>query len=179
MLGKESESLTALEALGVAIRGELDAREIYLDLAERCEDPLSHRRFELLAAEEERHHEFLREKWRELSGGVSLRLAPSQLPRGMATREERSRHSLGEVLDIAIEEERRSREFYLAAARSSQDPTGEAMFRYLADMEYRHWMELAEERDLLARYPNYGRRDREPWRSETSLSTKQGKGGAG
>ena len=35
----ETEGLTALEALGVAIRAEADARDLYREMAERCEQP--------------------------------------------------------------------------------------------------------------------------------------------
>jgi hypothetical protein len=38
-------------------------------------------------------------------------------------------------------------------------------------MEYRHWMELAQERDLHARYPSYGGPSASPWRSEASLTS--------
>jgi rubrerythrin len=170
-MARPEAGLTSLEALGLAIRHELDARDVYRELADRCRDRLVQRRFALLAAEEERHHDLLQDRWRELSGGQELRLPPSQLPPGMATRAERGAHTLDEVLDLAIDEERRSRDFYLEAARETDDLSGQAMFRFLADMEYRHWMELAQERDLHARYPSYGGASPSPWRSEASLTS--------
>jgi rubrerythrin len=172
----EGESLTALEALGIAIRAETDASELYRDLAQRCDQPALRRRFELLAADEEWHRQFLQDKWKELAAEVELKLPPSLLPRGLATREERCGRSLLEVIDLAIAEERHSRDFYVRAARTSEDPSGQSMFRFLADLEYRHWMELAQERDLLVSYPNYGRPGTEPWRAEASLTSGERKG---
>jgi rubrerythrin len=163
--------VTSLEALGIAIRSEMDSRDVYRELAARAGDPLLRRRFELLAAEEERHREYLEERYRDLSGDVPLRLPPSTLPRGLATAEERARSTLRAVLTMAIEEERRSREFYLRAAGETDDLSGQAMFRYLADLEYQHWMALGQEMDMMLRYPNYGRPGPSPWRSERSLGT--------
>lgn len=167
----EDEGLTALEALGVAIRAELDSRDIYNEMADRAQDELVARRFELLAAEEDRHRDLLVARWTELAPNVPLKLPPSALPEGLATREKRSTRGLTEVLELAIEEERRSRDFYLSAARGTADLSGQAMFRFLADMEYAHWMTLAQERDLLARYPNYGRPGPKPWRVEVLATT--------
>ncbi len=177
MTGQEREGLTSLEALGVAIRAEMDSRDVYRELAERADDPLIRRRFELLSAEEEQHLAYLNERYAELAGDVPLKLPPSQLPREMATTEQRRHQSMVQVLDMAIEEERSARKFYLAAARHSDDLSGQAMFRFLADMEYKHWMSLSEERDLLSRYPNYGRPGPSPWRSERGFTSNPGKEG--
>lgn len=169
------EGLTSLEALGLAIRAEMDAIDLYHELAERCDRSLVSRRFEQLAAEEEQHRAYLVEKWEDLAGGVELKLPPSQLPPEMGTRSGRAAHTIEEVLDLAIEEERRSRDFYLQAARETEDLSGQQMFRYLADMEYRHWMHLAQERDLLSRYPRYHRAAPVPWSREPGLGGRQRK----
>ena len=172
-MATDAEGLTSLEALGIALRTEMDAREIYREMAERCEDPLVGRRFELLAAEEERHRDLLEERWRELAGEVELKLPPSRLPEGQRTREERQARSLLHVLDLAIEQEMRARAFYLEAAQETEDRSGQSMFRYLADLEFGHWMELTQERDLLTRYPHYGRPGPRPWQPESSLAGKE------
>jgi rubrerythrin len=164
--GSPQNGLTSLEALGVAIRQELDAADTYRELADRIEEPLVRRRFELLAAEEEQHRAALEARWNELAAGVPLKLPPSGLPGEMCTPERRGGHTIREVLDFAIVQERRCREFYLEASRETSDLSGQGMFRYLADIKYAHWMSLAQERDLMIRYPNYGRRGPTPWRSE-------------
>jgi rubrerythrin len=177
MADHEPEGLTALEALGVAIRAEMDSRELYEELAERSENPQIKRRFELLASDEAQHLEYLEDRWEELAGDVALRLPPSRHPMDMLTREQRAKHELEAVLDMAIEEERKSREFYLRAARETDDPSGRAMFRFLADMEFEHWMTLGQEKDLLVRYPNYGHIGKTPWRAERGVAREAAKGG--
>jgi rubrerythrin len=147
----------------------MDSRDVYCEIAQRTEDPIIRRRFELLCSEEQQHLQYLTERYEELGGDVPLKLPPSKLPKDMATPEERSRWDLGEVLDMAIEEERHAREFYLRAARETDDLSGRAMFRFLADMEYQHWMTLAQEKDMFVRYPNYGRSGQSPWRTERSI----------
>lgn len=167
---RREADLTSVEALGVAIRSEMDSRDVYRELAARCGNPITRRRLELLAAEEEQHLQDLTLRYEEVADGVPLALPPSRLPKGMTDAESRCRLDVTRILDMAIEEERRSREFYLQAARDTSDPSGRAMFRFLADMEYLHWMTLAQEKDLLVRYPNYGRTGRSPWREEKTLA---------
>ena len=167
----ESEGLTALEALAIAIRAEIDARDVYEELAVRCEDRRLRRRYEALAADEQQHREYLEGRWNEVAQGVSLELPPSQLPKEMLTPAQRAARRLEDVLDMAIVEERSAREFYLRAARETDDLSGRAMFRFLADMEYQHWMMLAQEKDMLVRYPNYGRPGKVPWRPKNSLAS--------
>jgi rubrerythrin len=159
---------------------EIDAQEVYQELAARSRDPQIRRRFEILAADEKRHREYLENRWHEMASDVPLKLPPSQRSMEMHTKEKRSRRSLEDVLDLAIEEERHSREFYLRAARETDDLSGRAMFRFLADMEFQHWILLAQEKDMLVRYPNYGRPGSVPWRPEKSTvpmeRTKEGSG---
>jgi rubrerythrin len=160
-----AEGLTSLEALGIAIRAEMDAGELFDELARSSDDPLIRRRYELLAAVENQHREYLTARYRELAGDVALKLPPSRVP---ASSGGAARHP-EQVLDAAIDEERHAREFYLQAARDTEDLSGRTMFRFLADMHYQHWMTLAQEKDLLVRYPNYGRPGKVPWHAEKSL----------
>ena len=166
------EGLTSLEALGIAIRAETDARDIYRELAKRCERPLVCQRFEQLAAEEEQHRRYLLARWEEVSGGVLLKLPSSRLPTAMLTPESRRAQSIEQVLDMAIEATRAARDFYLLAARETEDLSGREMFQYLADMEYRHMAHLNDERDLIARYPRYHGTSDDPWRVEPGLREK-------
>jgi len=166
----QERGLTALEALGVAIRAEMDAHDVYQELAARSKDRQIRRRFELLAAEENQHQEYLRVRWKELAGELPLELPPSRHPEGALTREQRSQMTHEQVLELALDEQRHSREFFLRAARDTDDLSGRAMFRFLADMAYQHWLTLAQEKDMLVRYPNYGRPGRIPWQAETRQS---------
>jgi rubrerythrin len=166
MIPKE---LTALEVLGIAIRSEIDAQNIYREMAERVSNPRAKERFHLLVAEEQQHQNLLERKHRELFPDVPLKLPPSQLPPKAATAELRNDLSLREALDLAIREERHARDFYLEAAVNVDDPTGKAMMKFMADMEYAHQMSLTAEYDMLVRYPHYYEDGAEPWREERGL----------
>ncbi len=170
---KGYEGLTSLEALGIAIRQEADGADVYRELAERLGDPVVRRRFDLLAAEEDQHRAILESKWAEIAPGVPFKLPPSALPGEMCTPERRRDRSVREVLDFAIAQERRCREFYLEMSRETEDLSGQGMFRYLADMKHAHWLNLAQELDLMIRYPNYGQRGPVPWRSEPRRGAPQ------
>ena len=58
--------LTALEALGVAVRREMDAARTYADLGSGCTNPLARERFHLLECESQQHEAMLRRRYREL-----------------------------------------------------------------------------------------------------------------
>jgi rubrerythrin len=158
--------VTALEALGIAIRAEADASEIYREVAGRIGNPFLQQRLLVLGKEEQQHRRILEEAYKKQFPDVPLVLPDSQLPREICTRELRQKLSVREVLSCAIEQERRSRDFYLQAAESTTDLTGKAMFRYLADWEFSHQMALSAEHEMLVRYPRYFQQATEPWKPE-------------
>jgi rubrerythrin len=160
------QHLTALEALGIAIRAETDAAEIYSELAARTGNPLLKQRIVLLAKEESQHRRILEEQYKAQFPEVALALPPSQLPKVVATRSEREQLSWKDFLRLAMEEERRSREFYLAQAEQTEDPTGKRMFNFLADWEFSHQMALSAQYEMLVRYPRYFEQASEPWKPE-------------
>ena len=164
-----SNEVTSLEVLGIAIRSEIDAQEIYREMAQRVTNPGAKERFHLLAAEEEQHQVILGRKYNRLFPQVPLKMPQSLLPPKAATAELRKDLILRDVLDIAIQEERHSRDFYLDAASRIGDLSGKAMLKFLADMEYSHMMSLTAEYDMLVKYPHYYENVEEPWQEEPGL----------
>ena len=158
--------LTAIEALGVAIRAEIDASEVYAELATRVPNPFLQQKIMLLAKEELQHKRILEEAYKTKFPEVPLVLPGSQLPKEISCRADRDQLSASEILSCAIEEERRARQFYLEAAQQATDLTGQRMFNYLADWEFSHEMALTAERDMLLRYPRYFEQASEPWKPE-------------
>lgn len=165
--------LTALEVLGIAIRSEMDAQAIYREMAARVSNPRAKERFSLLAAEELQHQRILERKYAEMFPDVPLKLPPSQLPPSVRTTELRHDLSLCEALQLAIQEERRSRDFYLEAVPAVSDLSGKTMLKFMADMEYAHQMALTAEYDLLVKYPHYYEDVEEPWQEEIGLRKQQ------
>ena len=88
------------------------------------------------------------------------------MPKAVSCKELRGKMTVKDVLHCAIEEERRSHEFYLRAADRTADLSGKSMFRFLADWEYSHEMALSAEYEMITRYPRYYEQDIEPWKPE-------------
>src|SRR4030065_782453 len=101
--------------------------------------------------------------------GTQVKLPPSVLPVSFSTREKRTHRSVVDVLELAIEEERKSREFYLDAAEQTPELSGKRMFRFLADMEFSHQMRLQAEKELCQKYPRYFCGGRGPWKLEQTM----------
>ena len=162
--------LTALEALGIAVRRERDAAATYRTLAEACENPLARDRFYLLEREAEQHEALLRRKYLDLFPDVALVVPPAAADQSPAVESGGERcEGLKGALRYAIETERRSREFYLDASTATSDLTGQAMFRYLADQHARHQSVLEAEYDTVLRYPHAFDDPQAPWRPERRL----------
>ena len=162
------EDLTALEALGIAIRSEIDAQEVYSDLAGMCGDELLKNRFLSLFHEERRHQTLLEKKYKEMFPETDLVLPQSQLPTEVVESGIRKKMNIKDVLQLAINEEKRVREFYLDCAGSVKDLSGNRMFRFLADMEFSHQMMLTAELELIEKYPSYMEGPKK-WEAETRL----------
>lgn len=158
--------ITALEALGIAIRAAADASEIYREVARRIGNPFLRRRVVALANEEVQHKRILEEAYGKQFPDVPLALPESQLPKEMCTRELRDRLSVQQILACVIDQERRSRDFYHRAAEKTNDLTGKMMFNFLADWEFSHQMALSAKYEMLVRYPRYFQQTTEPWKPE-------------
>lgn len=164
----QTEDLTALEALGIAIRSEIDAQEVYSDLADMCGDELLKNRFLSLFHEERRHQTLLEKKYKEMFPETDLVLPQSQLPTEVVESNNRKKMNIKDVLQLAINEEKRAREFYLDCAGTVKDLSGNRMFRFLADMEFSHQMMLTAELELIEKYPSYMEGPKN-WEVETRL----------
>lgn len=169
MIEKE---ITALEALGIAIRSEIDAQEIYKDMASMCEDELLKDKFLNLQREEKKHQILLEKMYQKMFPDVELVLPDSQLPPRAKVSKQRRKLNLKEVLLIALEEEKKAKEFYLDCAQIVTDLSGKRMFRFLADMEFTHQVLLNAELELLEKYPVYFE-GQIPWEAEQGLRKTQ------
>ena len=164
------EGITALEALGIAIRSEIDAQEVYKDLASMCEEELLRDKFLNMYHEEKKHQTLLEKMYKDMFQEVDFALPESRLPKDLIDSKSRRKHSIKDILQIAIEEEKKSREFYLDCAETVSDLSGKRMFRFLADMEFSHQALLNAELELLEKYPAYFE-GQKPWEVESRLRT--------
>ncbi|MHB1688866.1 MAG: ferritin-like domain-containing protein [Ignavibacteriaceae bacterium] len=167
-----ADDLTALEALGIAIRSEIDAQEVYKDLADLCKNDDLKERFLTLYHEENRHQTLLEKMYNDMFSDIELILPQCQLPKEVNTSLSRKNLAVKDILELAINEERKSREFYLDCASGIKDLSGQRMFRFLADMEFSHQAILNAEYEILLRYPSYFE-GQKPWEVESRLKTEK------
>jgi rubrerythrin len=169
MIGEE---ITALEALGIAIRSEIDAQDVYKDLASMCEEEMLRDKFLNMQNEERKHQILLEKMYKDMFPDVELALPESRLPKDAIDSKARRKCNIKDILHIAIDEEKKSREFYLDCAETVSDLSGKRMFRFLADMEFSHQALLNAELELLEKYPSYFE-GQKPWEVESRLRTEK------
>jgi len=166
------EDITSIEALGIAIRSEIDSQLIYKELSELCQDDLLKERFLNLSKEERKHQLIFENKYAEMFPEVELVLPPTQLPHKVIDPDLKKKLSMKDVLLMAIEEEKRAVEFYGNYAKNVKDLSGQRMFKLIADMEYQHQMILEAEYEIFRKYPNYYG-DVEGWDVESRLKAEK------
>lgn len=91
-----------------------------------------------------------------------------QLPVDIADRDKCQQQTLANALRMALEVEKRSREFYLNQAEEAGDPSGQRMFSTLAKIKFSRLMMLSEELEMLEKYPVY-HEGHQSWDAESTL----------
>lgn len=162
--------LTPLEALGVAIKAEIEAAETYERLAHLVKNRALKEKAHFLRGEELKHRALLEEAYARQFPDVELVLpAQSLVPRADAapvlsgaegSEDEVSvpelRPELVEgLLALAMQAEQASERFYADLARRSQSESARAMFQHLSRMESSHFHLLQVEHDLVTQFPDY------------------------
>ncbi len=161
--------LTALEALGVAIRREADAAQVFERIAAACANPLVRDRFLLLARESAQVEALLRNRHHEVFPDVELSLPPASpnLPDPMQASDRCT--GLKDAVRWAVDVEREAREEFEDAVPWADDWAAKEMFVYLADVHARRASDLEAEYDLIVRYPHAFDDEQAPWRPEARL----------
>jgi rubrerythrin len=103
--------LIAIEPLGVGIRAEIKALEVYTQLASSVPNRFRRHKITLLAKEELQHKRILEEAYKAQSSEVPLLLPTSQIPKNVACQTDRARLSVSEVSSCSIKEEHKTRQF--------------------------------------------------------------------
>jgi rubrerythrin len=167
-----TQQLTALEALGIAIRHEIDAQELYKDLAAKTENELMKDRFLNLYQAQKKHQFLLEKKYKEMFPNVDLKIPPSQLPKEIFNKMLGKNLSLSDVLKIAINLEKKAKEFFLDCAEEASDLSGKRMFRFLADMKFSYLGILNAELEVIEKYPAYYE-ETKSWDVESKLKSER------
>jgi len=146
--------LTPLEALGIAIKAEIEAAETYERLANLVKNRALKEKAHFLQGEELKHRALLEEAYARQFPDVELVLpGQSLVPRVEPALE--GEVSVPELLALAMQAEQASERFYADLARRSQSESARAMFQHLSRMESSHFHLLQVEHDLVERFPDY------------------------
>lgn len=134
--------------LETAISEEVKASRLYSNFALQMGDRGARLKFEVMAAIELRHYEYLlsyyQEKFQQTptvqESGESKIVRPETPPRTS---------SFGEAIKIIIDTEGRAYEFYKKAFETSIDENDRKIFKTLADMELSHYEQFRTEYNYL------------------------------
>lgn len=148
------QELSALEIVGIAIRAERDAYDLYDSLAKRVSNPKLVKEFESLAEQEKEHERWLTEYYREATGleeappvpDVKIKIFGPDVHDGM---------SVVQVLEVAVEKEHVAERVYAEAARRARDASGRRLLERLVEFERGHARRLQEQLDHARRDPSW------------------------
>jgi rubrerythrin len=147
-------TLTSLEIMGIAVKSEVEASQVYDKLAQRVRNQALKDKLLFLKGEEEKHRAILEEMYAKSFPEVELVLPPrSLLPKVDIALSENT--PVPELLDIAMEWEKLSEEFYADFTKRAEDAKGKAMLQHLSKMESSHYHLLKAERDFVSQFPDY------------------------
>lgn len=149
------------EALQTAIKGEIEGRELYKAAAEKTEDNKAREVFQMLAAEEQSHHDALMQMAKDYAQGKDLTVpqfeAPAQFEDAESpifTREFKEKVSDFDMsaLSIGMKLELESEKFYREMAEKAKEKEVKDLFSRLADWEQGHFEYLQSQIGFLESY---------------------------
>lgn len=144
-----------------AIKGEIEGRELYKAAAEKTGDTKAKEVFQMLAVEEQGHHDTLVQMAKDYTQGKGLTMPQLQTPASFEdaespifTREFKEKVSDFDMtaLSIGIKLELESERFYREMAEKAQEKEAKELFTHLADWERGHYDYLQSQVGFLEEY---------------------------
>jgi len=150
--------LSTEKALSIAIQSEYAAEDVYKLLMKKVKNFILKDKLKFLSAEEKKHQKILLKLYYKMFHEQE----PSKnekilMPRLTLALEEDA--SVPDLLEMAIEAEKISEEFYDDLSQEVEDRTAQEILQYLASMEHGHYFLLKGEYDLCMRDEEYYNRD--------------------
>jgi len=144
--------------LGMAIKAEIDANRIYTKLANRVKNPLLKEKFEILAFEERKHREILKNLFKAMYKSEKLSL-PKKIDEALlpAVRIKPS-SSFAEILSQAMASEEAAQNFYARLAKRVRAEK-KRILEYLSKVEKSHYQILRSEYVLALEFEDYAEQD--------------------
>lgn len=151
--------MDTVEILKTALEFELKGAKFYLNTARKVKDISGKDILIRLALDELDHYEILSAEMSEIQSGKQWKDAPvnesviekliAKLPERL--RKEKGQYNLSEIdaLESALEQERKSKEYYEEQAKNIKEPAAKSLFTRLAKMEEAHYILIQAEIDNL------------------------------
>ncbi|HSG28420.1 MAG TPA: ferritin family protein [Candidatus Krumholzibacterium sp.] len=142
-MNKERD-LTLLEIIGIGIKSEIDAVNLYTRMKEMVTTDDLKEKMDFLISQERKHEDILREVYDKKFPEVELALPPrsivpmiDELLDGEAT--------LKELFEVAMKAEKLAQKYYTDLAGKTTDSNAKSILRYMANMEQSHYAILEAE----------------------------------
>jgi rubrerythrin len=151
-------SLSLDKALSMALRSELDAEAAYKKLQKAVKNFILKDKLQFLIHEEKKHQKLVKALFQKLfPGKEGSDSGKSVVPRlALALAEDTS---VVDLLEMAMEAEKTSEEFYDALSETVEDRGIQELLQYLASMEHSHYFLLKGEYELAMRDEQYTQRE--------------------
>ena len=135
-----------------AIKHEIEGRAFYLALAEKVRNPLVRRKILSLAEDELEHRETLSRLYWAQTGTEVGDLGDMEVNVNIPDVENMS---LADLLELAMETEKKAAATYTEMARDTKDERASAFLEYLSEVEEGHYTALASELEKIRARPGW------------------------
>jgi rubrerythrin len=156
MKADPKQSLEDLFAM--AIKAEIEAQEVYSNIANLTKNFVLKEKMQFLAGEEKKHEAILRGLFRQKFASKEPVL-PSETMAPVPAWKPDEGTAISDVLKAAMQTELDSNIFYNEMARRVDEPAEKAMLKYLAAMEQTHYHLLEVEHHAALEIEDYDRFD--------------------
>ncbi|MEO0255623.1 MAG: ferritin family protein [candidate division WOR-3 bacterium] len=144
------------ELLSIAIKSEIEAKEIYESLSQKVKNAFLKDKLKFLAQEEQKHKETFESIYRNRFPGKRLILpekSPVPLPQ---IKIESERIKISEIFEMAMQAEKNAYDFYISLATYfKEEPETAIMINYIASMELGHYKIFEIEKENALKFEDY------------------------
>lgn len=139
--------------LEMALRAEIDSRDIYQNAANMTKNSILKEKFNFLSGEEAKHKILIENIIKMKFPNEEIEIPEStEVPLPRVTVKEGD--PISRLLSQAMENEKETSEFYASIAKRLDDENASLM-QYLSSIEMSHFYFLQAERDLALKFENY------------------------
>ncbi len=145
------------ELLTIAIKSEVEAKEIYESLSQKVKNAFLKDKLKFLSQEEQKHKETFESIYRNRFPGkrilFTFEKSPVPLPQ---IKIESERIKISEIFEMAMQAEKNAYEFYLSLATFfKEEPQISLMINYIASMELGHYKIFEIEKENALNFEDY------------------------